>query len=147
MTGSLLAALALLTSPAAARPVIVDTHTQPDVCYAGESFEAWVEVESDLDVAFTWEASDALYDLGGSIDVYDEDGVFLTCPDCPPAQEGDVFTLNVWVSDANGEDSASWDIEITCAEPTTMGSTECSSAPAGGGLLLVALGLVRRRRR
>ncbi len=143
---SIFVALSLLVTAAQARPVIVSTFNEPDICYAGESFEAWVEVESDLDVAFSWEASDSLWDLGGSIDVYDEDGVFITCPSCPPATDGDSFTLTVWVSDSDGQDMAEWDVAITCSEYGGSTTTACSTTPLEGGLLIALMGLLRRRR-
>ena len=137
----------LLTLPMAlAAPVITAVHHEPELCYAGDSFEAWVEVEGGGDLAFDWLASDSLWDLGGSIDVYDEDGIWITCPSCPPAVDGDLFNISVTVSDSQGSDSTSFDVEVSCDAAGADDEIDCSVAPVGGGLWFVALGLLRRRR-
>lgn len=134
--GLMLIALLTATSPVLSAPVIVGSYQDPDACYAEESLELWVDVQGDQ-VELSWDASDELWDLGGSMDVFDEDGAFLTCPACPPAQDGDSFVVYLDVTDASGyADATSWEIEIDCGGNSGKVETGCWTSQATGGLLL-----------
>ncbi|MCB9780977.1 MAG: hypothetical protein H6742_20580 [Alphaproteobacteria bacterium] len=141
---SLLLLAASLSNPAMAWDLFID----PDLCYADSSLEAWVEGIAD-GASTEWDLDDAFWDAGGTIDVVDSDGIFVTCPPCPPAVDGDTYTLTVQVDDGGGTTSDTLTLEQSCDASPKGDGVACAVGPAGGGLLLAALAMVlplRRRR-